>query len=1004
MTIRRAALPSVLFVSLAVPAVAAPNPPLITEPSRDGQIVNPADVHMEATYSDPDGSAHASTDWELWDTSAAPAERIWSRSVSAPPNLMVHIHLGDGTFEGSYAGRTQLKFDTAYELRVRFWNAGGEPSPLSARPFRTSPQGPPGVPGPMPWVVLQPGYTVEVVATGFQLPVNIAFVPNPGTDPSGPFLYVTELYGNIKVLLRNGTLANYATSLLNFDPTGIFPGSGEQGLAGIVVDPATGDVLASLLYEDSASPENPKPHYAKVLRLHSTDGGRTADPAQTTTVLDMFGERFYESHQISNLTIGPDGKLYVHVGDGFDSGAAQDLDSFRGKILRLNLDGSAPADNPFYDDADGITARDYVFAYGFRNPFGGAWRASDGAHYEVENGPDVDRFAKVVAGRNYGWDGTNESMFNFALYNWGLPCPPCGPAHSPVNVAFVQPGTFSGSGFPFAKMDHAYVTESGPTYAAGPQELGKRIVEFALDPAGSSATGPTKLVEYNGTGRATAVGLSAGPDGLYFTDLYKDQDSDPPNPIEPGANLLRIRYNAATAEADLAITKLDGPMSADPGAPATYTIEATNLGPGAVSGATVTDNVPAGLTGASWTCVGANGGTCAASGSGSIDDTVDLPAGASVTYTLSGTIGPTGTGLGNMATVTAPPGMTDPNLANNTALLRRPGRRPALPPVAGSVGGPPAGGSAPRRGIDRSPPPARRPPAESPPGREGRRRLSGALCSGNVRTCAGGLPAQEERGPMISKRRSPGFFSVTGPLAVVLGVGVAPLRAQPPAGRGEPEPSTTEIMDTFTKASTGNVADAVDEATGVRGFMSRDMKPVFKAKVIGPAVTVFLQRALRTDKRDWPNLQIQTLDEAPPGSVIVEVLEDGLDTAGVGNLMATTAKVRGLAGMVIDGGARDIEELEEIGFPIWSRTQTPATSVGRYVPVAKNVAVTCGGVLVRPGDWIVGDLTGVVVVPKAALPQVLKLLRQYDDKETKMIPLIKETKSMGKALQIFNRY
>lgn len=85
------------------------------------------------------------------------------------------------------------------------------------------------------------------------------------------------------------------------------------------------------------------------------------------------------------------------------------------------------------------------------------------------------------------------------------------------------------------------------------------------------------------------------------------------------------------------------------------------------------------------------------------------------------------------------------------------------------------------------------------------------------------------------------------------------------------------------KASTGNVADAVDEATGGRGFMSPDMKPVFKAKVIGPAVTVLLRRALRNDKRDWPNLQIQALDEAPAGSVVVEVLEDRLDTAGIGN-------------------------------------------------------------------------------------------------------------------------
>jgi 4-hydroxy-4-methyl-2-oxoglutarate aldolase len=240
-------------------------------------------------------------------------------------------------------------------------------------------------------------------------------------------------------------------------------------------------------------------------------------------------------------------------------------------------------------------------------------------------------------------------------------------------------------------------------------------------------------------------------------------------------------------------------------------------------------------------------------------------------------------------------------------------------------------------------------------------------------------------------------------IALLVAFAAVPAGAQtavPPATA----PSLEQVRAAFTKASTGNVADAVDETTGVRGFMSPDMKPVFKAKVIGPAVTVLLRRALRNDKRDWPNLQIQALDEAPAGSVVVEVLEDGLDTAGIGNLMATTARVRGLAGMVIDGGARDVEELEEIGFPVWSRSLTPATSVGRYVPVAKNVPVVCGGVTVRPGDWIVADRTGVVVVPREALPRVLELLAQYDDKETRMVPLIRESKSMGRALEKFNRY
>jgi regulator of RNase E activity RraA len=219
------------------------------------------------------------------------------------------------------------------------------------------------------------------------------------------------------------------------------------------------------------------------------------------------------------------------------------------------------------------------------------------------------------------------------------------------------------------------------------------------------------------------------------------------------------------------------------------------------------------------------------------------------------------------------------------------------------------------------------------------------------------------------------------------------------------EPLTREkIVAEFSKASSGNIADAVDEATGQRGFMFHDMKPVFKAKVIGPAATAMLRPVLKNDSREYLNYQLQILDEAEPGSVLVYVLEDGLETAGIGNLMSTAAKVRGLAGAVIDGGARDADEIEAIGFPVWSRSLTPATSVGRYVSVAKQVPVVCAGILVRPGDYIVGDRDGVVVVPKEKIPQVIELIRQYDDKESKMIPIIKEQKSMLKALAIYNRY
>src|SRR5919197_4902157 len=124
---------------------------------------------------------------------------------------------------------------------------------------------------------------------------------------------------------------------------------------------------------------------------------------------------------------------------------------------------------------------------------------------------------------------------------------------------------------------------------------------------------------------------------------------------------------AQVATADLTITKTDGVSSATPGGSAIYTVTASNAGPSNALAATVADTFPAVLTG-TWTCVGAGGGTCTASGSGDIDDTVNLPAGGSVTYTVSAAVDPGARcTLSNTATVTAPGDVTDPNPDDNSA-------------------------------------------------------------------------------------------------------------------------------------------------------------------------------------------------------------------------------------------------------------------------------------------------------------------------------------------------
>ena len=139
--------------------------------------------------------------------------------------------------------------------------------------------------------------------------------------------------------------------------------------------------------------------------------------------------------------------------------------------------------------------------------------------------------------------------------------------HAPVNITFVQSQTFGGSQFPASKFDHAFVSESGPTYALGQQSNGKQISEFKLDANGNVVGSPTTFVQYVGTGRATVAGLVAGPDGLYFTELYKDQNVV--TPIDAGArecfvfDLLRLEtvISMATATSTGLITLFGGRRS-----------------------------------------------------------------------------------------------------------------------------------------------------------------------------------------------------------------------------------------------------------------------------------------------------------------------------------------------------------------------------------------------------------------------------------------------------------
>jgi glucose/arabinose dehydrogenase len=340
------------------------------------------------------------------------------------------------------------------------------------------------------WVF--PAFEIELVATGLDLPVNLAFVPNPGNDPKAPLLYITELYGQVKVMTNDRSIHTYAKDLLNYDPSHQFPGTGESGVIGICVEPSTGDLFVSMLYADDGAIK------AKVVKMSSKNG---LQMDSLETIIDDIPSTT-RAHQIQAVTIGFDGKLYVNVGDGGESERAQDDDDLRGKILRMNLDGTIPDDNPHPGS--------YVYAKGLRNPFGAAWRKSDHSLYVSINGPDRDDvIAKVEAGGNHGWPQT---MRQNAIFVWEF-------TQAPTAMDFMQDGQFS-SEFD----DHLFVALFGNAYTKGRDVKGKKIVRMKLGPGNLGVTAYDEFVTYIGGGAATPCGFAFGPGGLYFSDLHGDDN------------------------------------------------------------------------------------------------------------------------------------------------------------------------------------------------------------------------------------------------------------------------------------------------------------------------------------------------------------------------------------------------------------------------------------------------------------------------------------------------
>lgn len=240
---------------------------------------------------------------------------------------------------------------------------------------------------------------------------------------------------------------------------------------------------------------------------------------------------------------------------------------------------------------------------------------------------------------------------------------------------------------------------------------------------------------------------------------------------------------------------------------------------------------------------------------------------------------------------------------------------------------------------------------------------------------------------------------------VCLGLGARPKRTQAYSrlfGKEVIMNYSKQILDGYRSVSTASVADAVDQSVGRKGYMEHAIKPrINDRKIVGPAVTVLEQP---TSEKLPPQHALDLIDESPEGAVVVIAIGGEAEVAVWGGLMTAGAVANGLAGAVLDGGVRDVTEIRrDYDFPVYARSVSPGTTVGRFKTVAANEPVTCGGVTVNPGDLIVADLDGVVVVPQEVVSEVLELALEIERKEAEQAKFIRETRSLREGLAKYQR-
>ncbi|HYD41006.1 MAG TPA: PQQ-dependent sugar dehydrogenase [Anaeromyxobacter sp.] len=378
------------------------------------------------------------------------------------------------------------------------------------------------------------GFIDELVASGIPSPTAMAFAPDGR-------LFVAQQNGQLRVITSGSPRQLLPTPFLTVTVSSV----GERGLLGVAFDPGFATNRYVYVYYTATTPTI----HNRVSRF--TASATNPDVAQAgseTILLELNTLSSATNHNGGAMHFGPDGKLYIAVGENANRANAQTLENLLGKMLRINADGTIPADNPFVAQASGVN--DAIWAIGLRNPFTFAFQPGTGRMFINDVGEVTwEEINDGIAGSNYGWPTTEGPTTQagiraplFAYQHGSGATTGCaitgGAFYDPATMQF--PGTYAGKYF-FADYCSNWIR--------------------VFDPAAETAAGFA-------TGLAAPVDLKVTDDGALW---YLQRGGS------PAGQVRRVRYGQQ-AEAP-AITQHPASVTVAAGQQATFTVSATGTPP-----------------------------------------------------------------------------------------------------------------------------------------------------------------------------------------------------------------------------------------------------------------------------------------------------------------------------------------------------------------------------------------------------------------------------------------